>query len=508
MLLLSVLTAVTLSFATDALASPRVRTRRSVAGVALHLAGVGLLYALVFALTARPWFSALSVVALVGLMAVISNAKYASLREPLVFTDLSLFSQIFAHPRLYLPFLSAANGVGIALGGGLFIAGFLIDTAWVPRSSGIALLTAFVSCGLCIVLSEKLDSRLDLVPADDQRRHGFFAVFIAYLFNGLRPRTLREFRRSVDAGPFAHGMPVNRPDVIVIQSESFFDIRRLGTMIEASLLDHMDAAKRESIQYGELTVPAWGANTMRTEFAMLTGLTEQSLGYARFYPYAFVRRPCASLAACFRRAGYQTTAIHPYAANFFGRARVFRLLQIERFLDIGGFGDAQRCGPYIADHAVAEKIIEQLDSQVDEPVFIFAITMENHGPLHLETVQPGEDVTYHSLGDDPQWRDLTVYLRHLAHADAMVARLIAHLKKRKRKTVLCFYGDHVPALPTVFNALNADPVRSDYFIWRNDPIAPAAQKNLRIDELGQALLQAVDTASTPAHSPDLLCTTI
>jgi hypothetical protein len=90
----------------------------------------------------------------------------------------------------------------------------------------------------------------------------------------------------------------------------------------------------------------------------------------------------------------------------------------------------------------------------------------------------------------------------------MVARLIAHLKKRKRKTVLCFYGDHVPALPTVFNALNADPVRSDYFIWRNDPIAPAAQKNLRIDELGQALLQAVDTASTPAHSPDLLCTTI
>ena len=216
MLLLSVLTAVTLSFATDALASPRVRTRRSVAGVALHLAGVGLLYALVFALTARPWFSALSVVALVGLMAVISNAKYASLREPLVFTDLSLFSQIFAHPRLYLPFLSAANGVGIALGGGLFIAGFLIDAAWVPRSSGIALLAAFVSCGLGIVLSEKLDSRLDLVPADDQRRHGFFAVFIAYLFNGLRPRTLREFRRSVDAGPFAHGMPVNRPDVIVI----------------------------------------------------------------------------------------------------------------------------------------------------------------------------------------------------------------------------------------------------------------------------------------------------
>lgn len=508
MLLLSVLAAVTLSFVTDALASPRASTRRSVTGAALHLAGVGLLYALVFAVTARPWFSTLSVVALVGLMAVVSNAKYVSMREPLVFTDLSLFSQLFAHPRLYLPFLSAANGVGIALGAGLFIAGFLSDTAWVPRSSGIALVAAVVSFALGIWLSAKLDSRLDLVPSEDQRRHGFFAVFIAYLFNGLRPRTWREFRRSVDAGPFAQGMPANRPDVIVIQSESFFDIRRLGTMIEASLLDHVDAAKRESIQYGELTVPAWGANTMRTEFAMLTGLTEQSLGYARFYPYAFVRRPCASLAACFRRAGYRTLAIHPYAASFFGRARVFRLLQIERFLDITGFGDAKRCGPYVADEAVAQRIIEQLDSKAGEPAFIFAITMENHGPLHLETAQPGEDVAYHSLGDDRQWRDLTVYLRHLAHADAMVARLVSHLKSRKRKTVLCFYGDHVPALSTVFKALNADPVRSDYFIWRNDPVAPAAQKNLRIDELGQALLQAVDTESTPAHAPDMLCTTI
>ncbi|CAB3975870.1 capsular polysaccharide biosynthesis protein [Burkholderia cenocepacia] len=48
-------------------------------------------------------------IALVALVALVSNAKYESLREPFVFSDLSLFSQLFSHPRLYLPFLSAGQ---------------------------------------------------------------------------------------------------------------------------------------------------------------------------------------------------------------------------------------------------------------------------------------------------------------------------------------------------------------------------------------------------------------
>ena len=219
-------------------------------------------------------------------------------------------------------------------------------------------------------------------------------------------------------------MPVRRPDVVVIQSESFFDVRRLGTAIGASVLVNFDAARRESFAHGELAVPAWGANTMRTEFAMLTGLQPQKLGYARFYPYAFVRRTCASLAGWFRRIGYSTLAIHPYHADFFGRDRVFPLLQFDRFLDLAHFTDAPRAGPYVADAAVGHAIVEALDAPRDQPVFLFAMTMENHGPLHLETVSEGESASVHALGEDPRWRDLTVYLRHVANADIMIGRLI------------------------------------------------------------------------------------
>jgi hypothetical protein len=376
-----------LALAPEALAVPRAPLRRSVAAFVLHALAVSFIFLSVALVSDRLRFSAFVAIALVGLMAAVSNAKYESLREPFVFTDLSLFSQLFAHPRLYLPFLSGGKVLAIVAGVAVMVVCFLLDAPQPARPVAAELLGA----AACLVSACLLAARLplSLAAVDDQRRHGFIAVFVAYLLNGLRPATLRHLNNALDTGPYASGSPSSRPDVIVIQSESFFDARRLDASIKPSLLARFDAARSESVQSGELTVPAWGANTMRTEFAMLTGLPESRLGYARFYPYAFVRRACASLASWFRRAGYTTLAIHPYYADFFGRDRVFKLLHFDRFLDISAFAHAPRVGPYVADAAVADAIIGALEAPRDQPAFIFAMTMESHGPLHLETVAAG-----------------------------------------------------------------------------------------------------------------------
>jgi len=370
------------------------------------------------------------------------------------------------------------------------IGGFVADAPMVGKPVGAIVAAA----AACLAAAYWLAARLPLTlnPSVDQKRHGFFAVFIAYLLNGMKPATPRQLRNVLAAGPFATGAPQSAPDVILIQSESFFDARRLTDSIDPAILHHFDTARRESVQHGRLTVPAWGANTMRTEFAVLTGIDQAQLGYARFYPYAFVRRACASLASWFKRGGYQTQAIHPYYADFFGRERAFKHLEIDRFLDIASFNDAPRAGPYVADVAVAESIIQALDEPRDKPAFIFAMTMENHGPLHLETVEAGEGAAFHTLGENARWRDLTAYLRHLANANAMIARLFDELRSRRRDTVVCFYGDHVPALPHVFSELGCEPVRSDYFIWRNYGEAPATNEDLRAEQLGPALIRALE----------------
>lgn len=483
-----------LSFAADAIALPRVGLRRSPGALALHIVSVVFVACLICVLTRRAYFSAFIALAIVGLMSGVSNAKYASLREPFVFTDLSLFSQLFAHPRLYLPFLSVQTVVAIVAGVLLLAGGFFLDKAAPAHVAAYCALAAAASLIIGYALAARL--RLTLDPLEDQRHHGFFAVFVAYLLNGMRRATFRSFERAMLSSPFAKAFePTSRPDIIVIQSESFFDARTLGGQkIEASLYAHFDTALRESSTHGELQVPAWGANTMRSEFALLSGISSAELGYARFYPYAFVRRACASLANWFHRAGYETVAIHPYHADFFGRDRVFPLLGFDRFLDIRAFANAHRAGPYISDESVADRIVKELDSSRSKPAFIFAMTMENHGPLHLETVEKGESSRYHTLGEDPAFKDLTAYLRHIANADAMIGRLLAHLRARRRDTVLCFYGDHVPALPHVFERLGTVPSRSHYFIWRNFGDRAARKQDRAVEDLGAALLHTMEPA--------------
>lgn len=509
----------------DAIAAPRASWRRAPLALALHALALLFLFSLFMFLTARPLFSAFCSVALLVLMGVVSNAKYTTLREPFVFSDLSLFAQLFKHPRLYLPFLStrtfAAAGAAVLL----LALGFWAERPVLPHPWILSLFIAAACLALGYGAAARLPLTLDAFGY--QRRHGFFAVFVAYLLNGLRPATARGLREALGNSPFAveregegaadafgyeaaeparRAVPPTvspaspadalladdaRPDVIVIQSESYFDARALGRGINSSVYAQFDRACRESVSYGKLTVPAWGANTMRSEFSMLTGVPSDALGYARFYPYAFLRRACASLPGWFKRRGYRTLALHPYYADFFGRNRVFPLLQFDRFLDIVHFDHAPRAGPYVGDAAVADAILEALDEAPrGVPRFVFSMTMENHGPLHLESVHPGEAAVRHALGVGDEWRELTIYLRHVANADAMLGRLLTRLRARRRPTVVCFYGDHVPALPRVFSALGEMPERSDYLIWRNFGARPAVRHDVSIESLGTMLLDA------------------
>ncbi|WP_431226311.1 LTA synthase family protein [Burkholderia contaminans] len=489
-----------LSFIPDQVAMPRAGWRRPVAALMLHICAVSFVFGIVLAVTSRPVISACASIALVGLVAAVSNAKYESLCEPFVFTDLSLFSQLFSHPRLYLPFLSLGKVVAIAGGILLLVCGLIVER---PSASGFTF-TSWWLVVASLLVGQLLAARMTLTldPDTDQSRNGFFAIFVAYLLNGLRPSTLAHFKRSLMTGPYTNGGPRRHPDVILIQSESYFDMRRISGALESSVYSRLDRARNESVLHGRLSVPAWGANTMRTEFAVLTGLPQASLGYARFYPYAFVRNACASLARWFSRGNYETLAIHPYYADFFGRDRVFPLLGFARFLDIDHFASAPRAGPYVADAAVADAIVSTLEAaDRDRPQFIFAMTMENHGPLHLEQVLPGESSSRHTLGEGTSWRDLTAYLRHIENADAMIGRLLDHLRASDRETVVCFYGDHVPALPHVFEKLGVSPQTSDYFIWRNYGTDAPECRNLAAEELGAALLHVVQDDGNRTEQP-------
>ncbi len=463
--------------------------RRSAASALIGAGSHWLFAAVVLLVFQRALFAAAAALAGQLLVTLVSNAKYRALREPFVFTDFALFSQAFRHPRLYLPFLGVGRAV---LAAGAFAGSIYLGLTIEPRlpgSKGIAV-AVFVFAVAVLIGGIRYAGRMSFEPSTDIGRVGLVSSLWLYWLAERRAATvqLETPWSAVRCG----GDPLSKedlPDLVAVESESFFDVRRLYPGVAADVLQHFDEVGRMAARRGRLQVAAWGANTMRTEFAFLTGIGPEALGVHRFNPYRLAaRRPIPSLPAYLRSLGYRTVCIHPHPASFFERHRVFPNLGFDEFIDLSAFGGAPRAGPYVADEAVTGKIAQVLD-QARGPVFIFAITMENHGPLHLERASAADADRLYAQPPPPGFDDLTVYLRHLANADRMLGELAAMLCARSREGVLCWFGDHVPSMPDVYDALGFADGRTDYLIVSRG--ASGRDEDLPVERLGARLAEAI-----------------
>lgn len=480
------------SVAIERLMTPRPPLARPWPAWAIH-GGLWLTaHALLTLLLGRPWFAAAAVLAFLLMLVLVNNAKVKALREPFVFQDYEYFTDAIKHPRLYIPFLgwgkliASVAGFIFAVSVGLW--GEAVPDArfdWPGQLGGIAI--AAGAGMLLLGAAMKLPQPISLDPDRDLHALGFLASLWHY---GKAKRHL-----PTAASPFdVVGTTVpegKRPHLVAIQSESFFDPRSLFGGIRREVLAEFDRLRTDARMQGPLHVPAWGANTVRSEFAFLTGIGEAGLGVHRFNPYRAIMAgwEVPSLASYLKRLGYRTVCIHPYPASFYLRDRVFPRLGFDEFLDIEVFEGAERFGPYISDAAVAEKIAALLQ-EASEPMFVFAITMENHGPLHLEQAAPGDVAQLYTSPPPDGCEDLTIYLRHLRNADRMLARLRVTLEQCDHPASLCWYGDHVPIMPSVYASFGVPRGEVAYVLWSNDHQLPSQGAPLNVTELATRWLQS------------------
>jgi hypothetical protein len=483
---------IALSFAVERVLQPvPVLAGRPPRSLAAHLGMWTIAFAGVLLVVQRPWFATLLLTAELLFLAIVSNRKARALREPFVYQDFEYFTDVMKHPRLLLPYLGvvpalvvcaafgAAIWLGVALEGGL-----PARTGWAAFGAGDAVLAALGALLLWTGTTRPLPAAFR--PAEDLRRHGQLASFWYYFLAERGRPALPDTSRYAGAPARPAGAP---PDIVVVQSESFFDARRLHAGVRRELLGEFDAIRAAAARRGLLSVPAWGGNTARSEFAFLSGLAPDRLGVNLFNPYRkLAQQALPTLAGFLKRAGYRTVCVHPYPVSFYSRDTAYPALGFDEFLDLEAFRDAERFGPYVSDAAVAARVARLIE-EARGPLFVFAITMENHGPLHLEKVAPGDVERLYASPPPGGHEDLTVYLRHLANADRMMRLLRESLERSPRDGWLGWYGDHVPILPKVYEATGYADGRTDYFIWgKGRPADVGAPVEMRVEELGAALL--------------------
>ena len=498
---LTLLATVLLSFLPEQWVKPKP-PRPTLKTIVLQTSLVTIVFLILTLIVQRAIFSGIAVFIFLIILVAVNNAKYKALNEPMVFSDFAMFSQAFKHPRLYFPFL----GLLPVILAPVIIIGLIITVLKLEPAlaftwqriiaSVIAILTLYY---LSKIIASSL--KLSFNPEEDNARFGLQNSLYAYTIYALSDKHKQTIKEALKISPFSTNNPPppfftnfpksenSKPNITVIQSESFFDARRLHSSIKKDVLKHFDAICAESAQYGQLKVPAWGANTMRTEFAFLSGIDNKKMELFRFYPYQFLSKlSVSSVASALKDQGYYCVCIHPHPASFFGRDRLFPALGFDEFIDINNFDNPEKFGPYISDQSVTDKIIEVTKEKTDKPLFLFVITMENHGPLHLEKTTIEEQKTYFSENTLENINDLTVYLRHLKNADKMLKTLTDTFNHSNKAHTLCFYGDHIPSMPNIYSLTNYENHNSDYIIWTNNKPNKTQESTIAVENLARNLL--------------------
>ncbi|MBY5928650.1 LTA synthase family protein [Halomonas sp. DP8Y7-3] len=486
----------------------------------VHMGSWGLVYLLWLALVQRGMLAMVITLTLQWVVHRSHQAKWQSLKEPFLLQDFEYFLDAVRHPRLYLPFFGITLAISATLAGLLAIAAFWwlepsLMSMLGPQQSVLwwLFLALAPSAALALGLSRLPGASLD--PVAHHRRLGLWAGFWAFarypdtpIDVSRAPISLRQPRRmhfNQPSIPLSQHTPPFRPSVdnlphlVIVQGESLFDPRPWYSQVPAEVLSHWDHLCASALAHGRLSVPAWGANTVRSETAFLCGLSADALGMHRFNPYhQLARQQVPSLASACSQLGYRTLVLHPYPASFYQRDKVMPRLGFDVFEDLDSFRHERRDGPYVADAVLAERVERALQDPDPRPLMVLVITMESHGPFLLEPMpSPLRWLTPDSRRPDKVSHELDIYLHHLANIDAMIGHLAEALTGQSRPGLLCAYGDHVPILSASYEWLGDPDGRTPFLLW--SPQGASIDPQPPVTELTELADGVLDAASALAY---------
>ena len=237
-----------------------------------------------------------------------------------------------------------------------------------------------------------------------------------------------------------------RPNVIVIMNESFADMTYLAPFkTNLPVMPFIDSLEENTVK-GKLHASVVGGNTPNSEFEFLTGMT---MGYlpSGSIPYQqFVKTESPGLVSQLDDLGYHTVAMHPYPASGWKREEVYSYFGFEEmhFIDsrYGSFVGKERLRGYVSDDGLYSKIYDVFEAKKEgEPLFVFAVTMQNHSGYTQQYANFKPDVTILGAAANTA---TTTYLSLIRRSDKAFENLVRYFSAVDEDTVILMFGDHQP----------------------------------------------------------------
>ena len=280
----------------------------------------------------------------------------------------------------------------------------------------------------------------------------------------------------------------DRPDILLILSESFYDFSLVTDLQADTELMPVINALPNAVR-GHTVSANVGGGTNVTEYEMLT--SNSPMLVPTVTPFNGLDFSDAnSVVGYLKSLGYTTMAAHPYAASNYNRDVVWQQLGFDETHFMQDFPTQETYGarPYQTDSATYrdwQALYEAMPA--DKPRFSFLVSIQTHGDY---TMNDDTQNIVHAATDYGAFdHTMDEYLSCVQMSDAAFGELCEYFTdlyaRTGRKVIVAMAGDHAPS----FVAHVSDPAlgqgdeltllqrSTPFVIWANYPLphADAAQ---------------------------------
>ncbi len=261
------------------------------------------------------------------------------------------------------------------------------------------------------------------------------------------------------------------PNIIFVLLESFVDPYEINFLNYSEDPAPNFHALYDAYTSGHLQVPVVGAGTANTEFEILTGMGMKFFGLGE-YPYKTILKSntCESFAGNLSKLGYGTHVVHNNGGNFYSRANAFSQMGFDSFTskEMINIQEWTPLGTWPTDNCLVDETRKSLDATPGQPDFTYTITVQGHGAYPTERVIENPEILVSGADTEEENYQWEYYINELHEVDKFIGNLLAMLSERDEKTIVVFFGDHLPTMGlTEEDMATGSLFNTKYITWNN-----------------------------------------
>lgn len=288
-------------------------------------------------------------------------------------------------------------------------------------------------------------------------------------------------------------------NVICIMNESWSDLQAVAPFnTDIDYMEYYHSMEENTVK-GNLYVSVFGALTSITEFEFLTSSSHCFFPAGTIAYQLYMKNPTYSLVSTLEAQGYASAAMHPYPAENWNRKEAYEDLGFDHFYAEEFYENSPKTRGYVNDFGDFQKIIELTQQkEPGSPLFIFNVTMQNHGGYEDESYP----TTVHLTDYPGKYPKTEQYLSLIRETDQSLSGLIEYFKTVAEPTMIVMFGDHQPGIEESFyeeiygsplgELSSEDYLRrymTQFFIWTNYDTPSAHVEAAAPDYLANMILQ-------------------